>query len=98
MAEWWERQRAALIVAHPGHELRLYHWLERARPLTFILTDGSGHTARSRVPSTSAALARAGARQGSIFGALADRELYQAVLAGRHEMFIKLADQLALAL
>ena len=98
MAEWWEKQRAALVIAHPGHELRLHHWLERARPLAFILTDGSGHTDRSRIRSTSAALARAGARQGPIYGALSDRDLYQAVLAGRRETFARLVDALALAL
>lgn len=32
--------RAALVVAHPGHELRVYGWLEQARPRVFVLTDG----------------------------------------------------------
>src|SRR5207253_5484219 len=32
--------RAALVIAHPGHELRVYHWLRLARPSVFILTDG----------------------------------------------------------
>ena len=33
--------RTALFVAHPGHELRIYGWLERARPQVHVLTDGS---------------------------------------------------------
>src|SRR5207302_1404403 len=31
---------SALLVAHPGHELRVHGWLERERPLVFVLTDG----------------------------------------------------------
>ena len=38
-------QRAVLVVAHPGHELRVHGWLELARPTVCILTDGSGHQA-----------------------------------------------------
>ena len=45
----WAEQSAALVIAHPGHELRIHHWLERARPVTFVLTDGSGHTDHSRI-------------------------------------------------
>src|SRR4030095_641561 len=29
--------RAALVSAHPGHELRVHGWLEIARPLVFVL-------------------------------------------------------------
>jgi hypothetical protein len=69
-----------LIIAHPGHELRVHGWLERARPQVFVLTDGSGHTGRSRLASTAAVLRRAGARPGSVFGRFTDRSLYQAIL------------------
>jgi len=51
----------ALIIAHPGHELRVHHWLEKTRPLVFVLTDGSGRTAQSRLHSTTRILERAGA-------------------------------------
>jgi hypothetical protein len=34
--------RAALVIAHPGHELRALHWLRLSRPCVFVLTDGSG--------------------------------------------------------
>ena len=37
--------RAALVVAHPGHELRVHGWLEVARPVVCVSTDGSGHGA-----------------------------------------------------
>jgi hypothetical protein len=86
--------RAALVIAHPGHELRVHRWLELARPVVYVLTDGSGHTGRSRLASTSELLARAGARSGPIYGRLADRELYGALLAGDRELFAGLAKEL----
>src|SRR5260370_411620 len=79
-AAGWTAKGAALVIAHPGHELRVHHWLERARPVTFVLTDGSGHTDRSRLAATTAILERAGATRGAIYGAMSDRELYQAIL------------------
>jgi hypothetical protein len=91
-------RRAALVIAHPGHELRLHHWLEVARPVVFVLTDGSGHQDRSRLASTTAILERAGATPGSIYGRLSDRELYRAILAGDVELFASLAEELAEAL
>jgi hypothetical protein len=90
--------RAALVIAHPGHELRVHHWLERRRPLVFVLTDGSGHGGASRLASTSALLERAGATPGSIYGRLSDRQVYRAILDGDLELFAGLADELAAAL
>jgi hypothetical protein len=91
-------RRAALIVAHPGHELRVYHWLERVSPLVLVLTDGSGHTGRSRLASTTALLERVGAQPGPIYGRLTDAELYRAVLSGDTALFTGLVDELAGAL
>lgn len=71
---------AALVVAHPGHELRIHGWLERTHPRVFVLTDGSGHAGHPRLASTAAVLHRAGARPGSVFGRFSDRSLYQAIL------------------
>lgn len=87
--------RAALVIAHPGHELRVHAWLEEARPLVFVLTDGSGHTGRGRLDSTSAVLERAGAQRGALYGRLTDRALYAALLAGDQALFDALADELA---
>ncbi len=75
-------RKAALIVAHPGHELRVHRWLELARPTVYVLTDGSGRTARSRLPSTSQVLADAGAERGALYGCFSDAELYTAMLTG----------------
>jgi hypothetical protein len=93
-----ETPRAALVVAHPGHELRVHHWLERERPIVFVLTDGSGHTGVSRLASTTAVLERAGALPGSIYGRLSDRDLYRAILDGDVALFAALAGELADAL
>ena len=70
----------ALLVAHPGHELRLHRWLELARPSAYVLTDGSGSAGHSRVPSTQAVLEKAGARAGSIVAPFTDVEIYNAIL------------------
>ena len=91
----WERLPAALMIAHPGHELRVHHWLERARPLVLVLTDGSGHSDRSRLASTTAVLERAGATPGPIYGRLSDRDLYRAILANDVDLFSDLADEIA---
>lgn len=84
-----------MIVAHPGHELMVHHWMERQRPLYFCLTDGSGGAGVSRTRSTSRLLLAAGVPAGPIFGRFTDREAYQLLLEGRHAVFIDLRDELA---
>jgi len=71
---------AALVVAHPGHELRLFRWLERERPTVFVLTDGSGRSGRSRLDSTRAVLAATGCASGSIMGRFTDEAIYRAIV------------------
>src|SRR3954447_2801474 len=88
----------ALIIGHPGHELRVHHWIERTRPLVFVLTDGSGHTGVSRLASTTAVLERAGATPGAIYGRLSDPEVYRAILDGNVDLFAGLAAGPAAAL
>jgi hypothetical protein len=89
---------AALLLAHPGHELRVHGWLQRLRPRVFVLTDGSGRTGRSRLATTSRVLARAGARAGSIYGPYPDRVVYRALLDGDFAFFLRLTRELADAL
>lgn len=86
------------MIAHPGHELRVHHWIERTHPLVFVMTDGSGHTGVSRLASTTAVLERAGAKPGSVYGRLSDRAVYRAILDGDVDLFAGLADELAAAL
>jgi hypothetical protein len=73
---------AALVVAHPGHELRLFRWLELDKPAVFVLTDGSGRSGQSRVASSLAVLDATGSSAGSIVGRFTDREIYQAIIEG----------------
>ena len=89
---------ALLVVGHPGHELMVHGWLEAARPLVMVLTDGSGHAGVSRLPSTAALLARAGATPGSIFGRFTDVELYRTLLDHRAAVFADLVEELANAI
>jgi hypothetical protein len=89
---------AALIVAHPGHELLVHGWLERARPSVFVLTDGSGGMGIPRLNSTVRVLARAGAAPGAHFGDWSDRELYDHVLARRYGPFLRCCEVIAEAL
>lgn len=91
-------ERTALLIAHPGHELRVWHWVERARPLVCVLTDGSGAQGTSRLASTHRLLARAGATLGPIQAPFTDRALYAALLAGDHAPFLALAETLGATL
>ncbi|MEO6325532.1 MAG: hypothetical protein ABIT01_10800 [Thermoanaerobaculia bacterium] len=89
-----EHGKTALVVAHPGHELRVHGLVSRLRPLVFILTDGSGRTGRSRLPASLELLAQAGARPGEIFGLFSDHELYEALLARDASPFIEIVERL----
>jgi hypothetical protein len=87
--------KISVVVAHPGHELMVHHFLERNRPLYFCLTDGSGGGAKSRVDSTSRLLRQVGGTAGGIYGRFSDREIYRLLLDRRVEVFAGLADELA---
>lgn len=87
--------RPALVVAHPGHELRVFGWLERAAPVVCVLTDGSGSGGEGRLESTTAVLAGTGARPGPVYGWMSDRAIYTAILDGDAARFCHLADELA---
>jgi hypothetical protein len=95
MTESQQQQRAILVIAHPGHELRVHGWLEATSPAVWILTDGSGHTGRSRIGSTTRVLEQTGAVPGPVYGFMTDADLYNAVLGFDYRPFIDLVDQLA---
>lgn len=71
---------SALFIAHPGHELRIHHWLEIAKPITFIFTDGSGHTAKPRLAWSESILENLGINKGFVFGKWSDKEIYAIML------------------
>src|SRR5688500_7986770 len=87
--------RAALVVAHPSHELRLHGWLEQAKPCVCILTDGGGRSGEPRLSRTTEVISRAGAKQGPIYGQLTDLEVYGAILKGDAELFAGIVEELA---
>jgi hypothetical protein len=87
--------KAAIVVAHPGHEVRIHGWLEREAPTVFVLTDGSGRVGQPRIESTREYLKRFGLRHGSVFGRFTDMEVYRAVLAHDFELFLRLSEELA---
>lgn len=88
----------ALVVAHPGHELMVYRWLEQHRPIYCCLTDGSGGAAASRLASTSRLLDGVGATPGPVYGRYTDKEIYRLLLDQRVDVFVALARELAAAL
>jgi hypothetical protein len=83
------------VVAHPGHELRVFGWMETAAPLVCVLTDGSGSGGEGRLESTDAVLVRTGAHPGPVYGWMSDRAIYGAILSGDADRFRRLADELA---
>jgi hypothetical protein len=87
--------RAALVVAHPSHELRLHGWLEQAKPCVSVLTDGGGRSGEPRLDRTTEVLSRAGATQGAIYGRLSDLDVYAAILDGDADLFSAIVEELA---
>ncbi len=86
-----------LIVAHPGHELRLFNWMERERPRVFILSDGSGSAQTSRIAYSASSIAAAGATLIEGSGRKSDRDWYAAMIAGDTATFAEAADIIAAA-
>lgn len=89
---------AALIISHPGHELRVFHWLEQTRPVVLVITDGSGSINQARISSTSRILKMLGASSGLVYGVFTDREIYSHILNRSESILIQLLEQLATTL
>jgi len=92
----WAWGSTALAVAHPGHELRLTHWISAARPATFILTAGARYGEdRARVAASARLAAELGSGRGELFGDHLDRDVYGWIMQGEAARFIALATALA---
>lgn len=87
--------RTVLVIGHPGHELRVFHWIEIMKPTVFVITDGSGRSRQSRLPSTTRILDQVTASKGSFYGRLTDRESYDAILNRDVDPFVSMAQELA---
>ncbi len=85
--------RPLLVHGHPGHELRLFGWMERHRPTVFVMTDGSGGGA-IRTSHSREAVARAGAIAGPAFGLAPDAVWYAAILNADAVLFDAMVDML----
>jgi hypothetical protein len=88
------RDKASLVVAHPGHELRLFGWIAEQKPTVHILTKGSRSGTCGRVEASASVLERLGARAGTMFGAIYDRDFYALLLSGEMRPFLQWTDKL----
>ena len=85
----------ALVVGHPGHELKMFGWIEEHRPQVYVITDGSGRQGISRLPSTAKFLSAMDAEPGKIFGPVSDAGVYCALLETNIQFFLDLLYGLA---
>src|SRR5689334_11802051 len=83
---------AAIVVGHPGHELKVFGWVSEHRPRIYVFTDGSGQNGMSRLPATANLVSELGAERGEIFGAAADTRIYRAILDRDLPFFLHLLD------
>lgn len=77
----------SLVIAHPGHELRLFGWVATEKPTIHILASGARNGANGRVDASANVVAALGARKGLLFGEMLDRDLYAAILGGDIQLF-----------
>ena len=90
-----QETRAALVIAHPGHELCIYGWVARLRPFVFVLTDGSGRSQKPRIQHSTSILDRLGATRGSVYGRFNDATIYRALLNHDFNLFTQIAAEIA---
>ena len=88
-----EYRNPALVVAHPGHELKVFGWLHSSAPRVYVLTDGSGG-GTPRLSSTARVLNQARAVPDEFFGPISDAEIYRAILEKRIPVFLGIVDEL----
>ena len=73
-------KKTALVIGHPGHELRIYGIVELYKPRVYIITDGSGNSGHSRVYNSVKILEQSGATMSPIAGYFTDKEIYRVIL------------------
>lgn len=92
-----EARRWALVVGHPGHELRAFHFCERARPSLAVITDGSGSHGIPRIAETRQLAEELGVSPSAVFGVLTDRKAYALLQSGDRAALMQIVDTLARA-
>jgi hypothetical protein len=91
--------QTSLIIAHPGHELRLTGWISRTKPIVHILTTGSRHGhSRSRLEASRDLIEGLGGAPGDVFGWMEDRSLYAAIMDGALDAFDEALARLTVSL
>lgn len=88
------KTKSALIIGHPGHELRAFKFLKDSKPDVYILTDGSGQNNESRLYQSIKLIESLGATYKSIFNPFTDKELYNIILSGDLDKIKQVKDQL----
>ena len=73
-------KKTALIIGHPGHELRIFGMVELYKPRAYIITDGSGNSGQSRVYNSVKILEQSGATMSPFIGYFTDKEIYRIIL------------------
>lgn len=87
-----------LLVAHPGHELRIYEWVRRVQPHVVALTNGDGSVGQARLSDTEDLLADLGVRvRRDWLEPVSDSAVYQALLGTAPSPFAAWLDQLTQA-
>lgn len=87
--------KCIFVGSFPGIELRTLGWINKSKPVIFLLTDGSGSKGRSNLGTSLDILEMTGADRGAIFGRYSDQEIYARLRGHDHWFFVSLADELA---
>lgn len=85
---------SALIIGHPGHELRAFKFLKDSKPDVYILTDGSGHSNDSRLHQSIELIESLGATYKNTITPFTDKELYAIILDGDLAQIRQVKEQL----
>ena len=90
-----EYKKAALIIGHPGHELKAFKFIKDFKPDVFIITDGSGANNVSRMGNSIKIIESLGARLIKLFEPLSDREIYTFIKEGNISEISKIKEILS---
>ena len=74
--------KPALIIGHPGHELRAFKFIKDFKPDVFIITDGSGSSNVSRIDNSIKIIESLGARYIKLFEPIPDKKIYTLIREG----------------
>ncbi|BCW89724.1 hypothetical protein sos41_28900 [Alphaproteobacteria bacterium SO-S41] len=87
------------MIAHPGHEVCIAHWVERRSPHLVVLTTGSRSGAdRGRIEHIIASNGMRRFVPTALIGSFEDRQLYRLIMEGDSSPFHDWADKLRDAL